>query len=249
MLNFFEYRSIHGISPVSPRRDGLRQKGQGRQGCAALLAVTLAGAWSLANAETGEQVAKSGNTAGAPACVTCHGAAGQGQGAAGFPRLAGMNAKYLVTQLRSFQDGTRVNPIMGPVAQMLGVADVRGLATYYAALPAVGASGNADGSRAVVAAGEALAKNGRWTNGIPACAQCHGATGLGVGAVVPQIAGQSVVYISNQLQAWQVGTRKNDPMGLMHGIALKLSATDVSAVAVYYAGLPAASAAPGQARP
>lgn len=221
---------------------------QGQHGCAALLWATLAGACSLASAQTGEQLAKGGNAAGAPACVSCHGAAGQGQGAAGFPRLAGMNAGYFVAQLRSFQDGTRLNPIMGPVAKLLGAADATGLATYYAALPAIGASGYAAASSAVVA-GEALAKNGRWTNGVPACAQCHGATGLGVGAVVPQIAGQSVVYLSNQLQAWQAGTRKNDPMGLMHGIALKLSVTDVSTVAAYYAGLPSASAAKGQARP
>ena len=203
--------------------------------------ASLGLAWVPARAETGEQLAKSGNAAGAPACVTCHGPAGQGQGAAGFPRLAGLNADYFAAQLRGFHDGTRANPIMGPIAKLLTVADGRALADYYAALPAVDATGDAAASTSTVTSGESLAKNGDWKNGVPACAQCHGAAGLGVGAAFPQIAGQSVVYLSNQLNAWKAGTRKNDPMGLMHGIALKLSAADVSAVAAYYARLPSSS--------
>ena len=214
-----------------------------------LLLASLGLAHVAARAETGEQIAKSGNAAGAPACVTCHGAAGQGQGAAGFPRLAAMNADYFVAQLRNFQDGTRVNPIMVPVAKLLSPADAKALATYYAALPAIDATGDAAASGPAVAAGETLAKNGDWKNGAPACALCHGATGHGVGAAFPQIAGQSVVYISNQLQAWKTGTRKNDPMGLMRGIALKLSAAEVSAVAAYYAGLPSSSASNGSTKP
>jgi cytochrome c553 len=209
----------------------------------------LAGACSLASAETGEQLAKSGNAAGAPACITCHGAAGKGQGAAGFPRLAALNADYFVAQLRSFQVGTRMSPVMSPVAKLLNPADALALATYYAALPAIDSTGDAAASSATIAAGKTLARNGAWKNGMPACAQCHGAAGHGVGAAFPQIAGQSVVYLSNQLQAWKAGTRNNDPMGLMRGIALKLSAADVSAVAAYYAGLPSSSATNGGIKP
>lgn len=211
--------------------------------------ASLALVGAAARAETGEQLAKSGNAAGAPACVTCHGAAGQGQGAAGFPRLAGLNAGYFAAQLRGFHDGTRANPIMGPIAKLLTVADSRALADYYAALPAVDATGDAAASTSTVTSGESLAKNGDWKNGVPACAQCHGPAGLGVGAAFPQIAGQSVVYLSNQLNAWKAGTRKNDPMGLMHGIALKLSAADVSAVAAYYARLPSSSISKGSTKP
>jgi len=214
-----------------------------------VVVVGLGLAYGPVRGQTGEQIAKSGNAAGAPACATCHGTAGQGQGAVGFPRLAGMNADYFSAQLRSFHDGTRSNPIMGPVANLLSASDAKALATYYAALPIFDATGDAAASSSIVAAGEALANNGEWKSGVPACAQCHGATGLGVGAAFPQIAGQSVVYISNQLQAWKAGTRKNDPMGLMHGIALKLSAADVSAVASYYASLPSASAAKAKVKP
>ena len=214
-----------------------------------LVIASLALASVSARAQTGEQLANSGNAAGAPACATCHGPKGQGQGAAGFPRLAGLNPGYIAAQLQSFQDGTRANPIMAPIARLLSAADAQALATYYAALPPVNATGDAAASAPVVAAGQALAHTGNWKNGVPACAQCHGAAGLGVGATFPQIAGQSVVYLSNQLHAWKAGTRKNDPMGLMHGIAVKLSADDVSAVTAYYAQLPSSPAVKQSARP
>ena len=220
-----------------------------RRSCFGLLIASLGLVHVPVRAETGAQIAKSGNGAGAPACVTCHGQAGQGQGAAGFLRLAGLNAAYIASQLHSFQNGTRANPIMGPVAKLISAADVEALAAYYAALPAVDAAGDAAATGLAVAAGETLAKNGDWNIGLPACAQCHGANGQGVGAAFPQIAGQSAVYISNQLQAWKAGTRRNDPMGLMHGIALKLSAADVGAVAAYYAGLPSSSTGKGSNKP
>lgn len=47
----------------------------------------------------GASIALHGNDRGAPECVTCHGAYGEGMPANGFPRLAGLNAGYLKTQL------------------------------------------------------------------------------------------------------------------------------------------------------
>ena len=202
-----------------------------------LVIAAVAMASGAVRSQSGEQIAKAGNAAGAPACVTCHGPTGQGQAAGGFPRLAGLNAGYLARQLQSLRDATRTSPIMGPVAKLLSAADVQALAAYYAALPVLDSAVAPVASAAVLAAGEALAQRGQWSRGVPACAQCHGAKGLGVGVAFPQIAGQSAIYIANQLSAWQAGTRKNDPMGLMHGVASKLSATDVSAVAAYYASL------------
>lgn len=194
---------------------------------------------SPALAQTGEKIAKTGNAAGAPACVTCHGETGQGQLAAGFPRLAGQNAAYLLRQLQSFRDATRVNPIMAPIVQQLSDTDRQALAGYYAVLAVTNHDGEPPADAKSLIAGEALAQRGDWNKGVPACAQCHGPKGLGVGAVFPQIAGQPPAYIVTQLQAWQTGTRKNDPMGLMHGIALKLSPTDIGAVAAYYGSLDA----------
>lgn len=216
-------------------------------GTALLTALALTVLPALA--QTGEKIAKSGNAAGAPACVTCHGETGQGQLAAGFPRLAGQNAVYLVRQLQSFHDATRVNPIMAPVAQQLSDADRQALAAYYARLAVTHHDAVPPADAKSLIAGEALAQRGDWDKGLPACAQCHGPKGLGVGAAFPQIAGQPPAYIVTQLQAWQSGTRKNDPLGLMHGIALKLSAADISAVAAYYGSLDAAPSSKRSVKP
>ncbi len=190
-------------------------------------------------AQNGEKIAKTGNAAGAPACMTCHGASGQGQPAAGFPRLAGLNAVYLLRQLNSFHDATRVNAIMAPIAQQLSATERQAMAAYYAGLAVTNHDGQPPAEAKSLIAGETLAQRGDWSKGVPACAQCHGPQGLGVGGAFPQIAGQSSAYIVSQLQAWQTGTRKNDPLGLMHGIALKLSPTDIGAVAAYYGSLDA----------
>jgi len=160
-----------------------------------------------------------------------------------------LNAGYFTKQLQSFADGSRQNPIMSPIAKLLRASDRPVLAAYYASLPALDVDGGAAASAAVLSPGKALAQSGEWNKGLPACAQCHGAEGFGVGTTFPQIAGQSATYITNQLQAWQVGTRKNDPMGLMHGIAIKLSAPDISAVAAYYASLPPSANQKRSAKP
>lgn len=45
------------------------------------------------------------------ACAACHGASGEGNAALLSPRIAGMDARYLATQLRHFRDGIRgTNP-------------------------------------------------------------------------------------------------------------------------------------------
>lgn len=207
---------------------------------------------ATAAAPSGEQIAKTGSGAGTPACVACHGTSGQGLANAGFPRLAGLPAAYLVRQLRSFDDATRVSPVMAPFAKLLNEADRLSVATYFASLPVIDVAARSAATAAtaaVLAAGESLAQHGKWSANVPACAQCHGAQGLGVGDVFPQIAGQSATYLANQLRAWRSGTRRDDPMGLMRGIALRLSEPEASAVAAYYASLPAAVANARSAKP
>lgn len=234
--------------PVGARAPSLSVSRSCRTTGTALL-TTLALTVMPALAQTGEKIAKNGNATGAPACVTCHGPSGQGQPAAGFPRLAGQNAAYLVRQLQSFHDATRVNPIMAPIAQQLSATDQQALAEYYAGLAVTAHPAQPSADAKSLVAGEALAQRGDWNKGVPACAQCHGPQGLGVGATFPQIAGQSPAYIVTQLHAWQTGTRKNDPMGLMNGIALKLSAADIGAVAAYYGGLDAAPSTKPSVKP
>jgi cytochrome c553 len=126
---------------------------------------------------------------------------------------------------------------MTPIAQTLRGDEREAVARYYAGL-----SGSATLTEPVPemnSAGARLANQGRWSQGLPACVQCHGAMGSGVGAIFPALAGQSALYIENQLYAWQQGTRTSGPLGLMKVVASKLSATDIQAVAAYFSALPA----------
>lgn len=191
---------------------------------------------ALADAKTITLQGKGNET---PACITCHGAHGEGMSANGFPRLAGLNADYLKRQLDAFAKGERNNPMMTPIAKTLNEDDRVALANYYAGL---GISSSTTTTTAPTtqtnAVGVMLALKGRWSQDLPACVQCHGAMGSGVGTVFPALAGQSANYIENQLHAWQQGQRAPGPLGLMKVIASKLSSTDIKEVANYFAALP-----------
>lgn len=100
-----------------------------------------------------------------------------------------------------------------------------------------------------------MATRGRWLDELPACIQCHGGDGGGVGANFPPLVGQPASYISNQLRAWQNGQRDPGPLGLMGAVAKKLSERDVAAVAGYFGSsadeltMPVSSAGPDRGAP
>nr|WP_322026536.1 c-type cytochrome [Burkholderia sp. BCC1977] len=199
-------------------------------------AALLAGNAHADDIALGKTIATQGTTTGVAACIGCHGAQGEGNAAAGFPRLAGTNAAYLSAQLAAFADGSRQNPVMQPLAKLLSPHDRDAVSAYFASLPAPPAIAASDAASIDPAhTGAWLATRGRWSQGLPACAQCHGAGGLGVGAAFPPLAGQPAAYLAGQLNGWKHGTRAPGPMALMPMIAGKLSDADIDAVAAYYA--------------
>jgi cytochrome c553 len=194
----------------------------------------------------GGEIARNGTQAGVPACASCHGDAGGGNAEGGFPRLSGLAEGYLAHELDSFADGSRDNEMMGPVAQGLTVEERRAVAAFYAGLRAPPPDETPPPDGTASARGRVLAQTGEWTKALPACAQCHGPEGQGVGSAFPPLAGQPAAYLAAQLSAWKAGTRRNDPLGLMKGIADRLSDGDATAVAAYYAALPAAAIGGGR---
>jgi cytochrome c553 len=179
------------------------------------------------------------------ACAGCHGA--RGEGGPAFPRLAGTGQAYLQAQLEAFASGARKNPLMQPIAQGLSPAQRQSVTLYYSQLPAPTQA--ADAAQPTPAdAGAWLATRGRWTDQVPACAQCHGPGGNGVGAHFPPLAGLPAAYITAQLRAWKDGSRPPGPLGLMQAVASKLGEADIGAVSSYYASLAAAASAPAGAK-
>ena len=82
-----------------------------------LLAITCS-----AHATDAAAIAIHGNDKGAKPCIACHGADSTAQAATGIPRLAGLNAAYLLKQLNDFASGARSNPVMTPIAATLSAA-------------------------------------------------------------------------------------------------------------------------------
>jgi cytochrome c553 len=65
---------------------------------------------------------------GIPACMSCHGA--DGQGMADFPRLAGQHAKYVIKQLKFIQSLVRSAPVMHGIVKDLTPAEIEAVAAF-----------------------------------------------------------------------------------------------------------------------
>jgi cytochrome c553 len=191
-----------------------------------------------ASAADGHDIALNGNKAGAHACASCHGEAGEGIPSDGYPRLSSMSLGYLVHQLDSFAEGKRGKVVMSSIAKALSPEDRQAVAAYYSSRSSAKVYDQQPADEQLIARGRQIAQRGDWPRAIPSCSQCHGPQGEGVGASFPALAGQGALYLSSQLHQWKNGERTSDPNGLMTGVANKLSDTDIVAVAAYYASLP-----------
>ena len=185
-----------------------------------------------ADAAKGATLYDSGDSArGLPACVSCHGAAGNSTIAAN-PKLAGQIDAYTYKQLLDFTTPNRNNPVMTTYAKMLSDDEKKHIAAYLGAqTQKAGAAKNKDS----VELGKKIYRGGIAGTGVAACASCHGANGNGIPAQFPRLAGQHQDYTVSQLQAFKGGARKNSVQ--MTTLAKRMSDDEMKAVADYIAGL------------
>ena len=78
-------------------------------------------------------------------CAACHGANGIGTTDT-YPNLAGQHADYIAKQLKAFKSGTRIAPLMGPMAAGLSEQDMADLGAYFASLDRSGSTALAENS-------------------------------------------------------------------------------------------------------
>jgi len=199
----------------------------------AVCAGPLAAAESAAKADSAK-----GQSIANKICAACHGADGNSPTPAN-PKLAGQVPEYLQKQLANFKPAAgrraeRDNPIMGGMAVGLSVEDMRDVAAYYATQQAKpGVAKNRD----AFALGRKIWRGGDVTKALPACAACHGASGAGLPAQYPRLAGQYAEYTEAQLKAFRSGERRNDANKVMQAVAARMSDPEIRAVADYIAGL------------
>ena len=188
-----------------------------------------------ADANKGATLYADGDAArGLPACVSCHGAAGNSTITVN-PKLAGQHENYLYKQLVDFTTPQRNQPVMSTYAKMLSDADKKNVAAYLGAqLAKPGAAKNKD----TIELGKKIYRGGIASKQVAACASCHGAAGNGIPVQYPRIAGQHQDYTVAQLtqfRSTKADARKNSVD--MHTIAARLSDDEIAAVADYIAGL------------
>jgi cytochrome c553 len=190
--------------------------------------------------DAGARIAKSGAPNGVTACVSCHGASGEGTPGAGFPRLAGQSQFYLNRQLMLFADGTRNHPVMSPIAKTMDKQQMLQTSTYYATLSNVpSATPPNKPSAAAMNRGRMLSDWGDENIRVQGCANCHGPGGRGGVYTFPYLAGQHQDYLQAAMGQWKSGARNTDPSGQMPTIAKRMSDADIAAVAAYFAAQPA----------
>jgi len=176
---------------------------------------------------SGELIAMSGGEGGARyACVTCHGARGEGNGF-DAPRLAGLPTGYLQKQMQDYAVGLRPHEVMRDVARFLDSDERVRTANFYAALP----------PQALPPANEEVLAATTPTLYVDACGQCHGTEGAGT-VYGPPLNAQPAFYLVQQLQDWQVSKRRNDGNHVMLKVAQQLKPAEVAQLSLYLARIP-----------
>lgn len=198
----------------------------------AIVVADTAQAAVAADPAKGEAFYGTGDAArGIPACVTCHGPAGNSM-IVQNPKLAGQHEDYIVKQLANFKSGDRNNPIMTLFAKALTDDEARNIAAFLSVqVLKPGAAKNKD----TVEFGKKIYRGGIAEKNVPACAGCHGPNGSGIPSQFARIGGQYQEYTTAQLTNFNANARTNNPA--MSTIAKRLSTEEIQAVSDYVAGL------------
>jgi cytochrome c553 len=255
----------------------LREIGQ-RLGVALLIIVVVAAAFGIrkhteslpdpvvdAELQLGEQLASQGRE-GVAACMGCHGANGEGNFDAGFPRLAGLHHDYIAKQLNDFKRdpldvGVKIEPMTRDYSKTPRI--YKDLTIYSPGIrhdDVMSPIANSMTSEEIESValyysqlafehkpvpadyetlerGLDLALRGKPEYMVPRCNACHAPNGQGFGPHFPPLAGQPEQYIIKQIGKWQRGERDNDHMAMMKNTANMLTDGDKINVARYFANL------------
>ena len=198
------------------------------------IATLVASGLAIAAGTARAQDAKAGATK-VDMCIGCHDIPGY---QASFPeiykvpKIAGQNAKYIVSALGQYKKGDRKHPSMRAIATTLSDQDMADVAAFYEEL------GKGEAAPAAVPAPpEAVAKLLAQAN----CVSCHGANfSKPIDPSYPKLGGQHADYLYAALKAYQ--TENNPHIGrnnaIMMGMARPFTHAEIKAIAGYLASLP-----------
>jgi cytochrome c553 len=172
----------------------------------------------------------------AQVCSNCHGLDGNSV-SPNFPRLAGQQPAYLISQLENFRNHHRADPegfeYMWGISHRLGDDQIKGLAEYFAKQAPRPIA--APESTQQMVAGKNIYENGIPTKETPPCVACHGQKGEGL-ASFPRLAWQHQDYLVKQLQVFR--ETEGRPGTPMKQVTHLLSDQEIKAVARYLQAFP-----------
>jgi len=200
-----------------------------------LIAISILGC-STNNSERGgvNEPNRSGKDIALQTCAMCHGSTGVSISPE-FPKLAGQQKDYLMTQLIDFKGHQRKDP--EGEAYMWGnthltPTQIQELSNYFSSqTPMQGQANN----RLNLARGELIFKFGLPDSSVISCAACHGEKGEGNG-IFPRIAGQHAHYLVAQIKVFQK-TEERPHGAPMKQVTHDLQDADIEAVANYIASM------------
>ena len=199
---------------------------------AALLAVSIGMALS-ADAQVRFNQQEGAPLVAAAVCASCHGIDGNSVQSA-VPNLAGLQAAYLVKQLRDYNAGKRRNEGGTPCGNGIDPKDITTLADWFSEQkPAAGKPGDP----VLVAEGRTLYELGSGNGAEDDCKECHKAEGRGGSGLYPRVAGQPADYTVQQMRAFKSRTRTNDKSKVMQEATEKMTEREFRALAEYLKGL------------
>jgi len=169
-------------------------------------------------------------------CSNCHGVDGNPK-SPNFPRLAGQQEDYVVTQLKNFRNHNRSDPegfeYMWGLSRNLTDEQIAGLAKYYAKQIPRHHEEVLDPQ--LVANGKEIYEKGVPEQNVIACISCHGDKAQGIGAF-PRLGHQHADYIEKQLDVFQ--NTQGRPGTAMDFVVHPLTGPNKQAVAAYLQSFP-----------
>jgi len=174
-----------------------------------------------------------GKTIAQQVCSVCHGADGNATSPE-YPKLAGQQPQYLVTQVRNFNHHTRTDrlaqEVMAGMSRDLTDDQLSEIAVYFYRQPLV----KGISSTPLSEEGQNIYRNGIPAKSVLACIACHGPTAEGIGPF-PRLAGQHASYLVKQLMVFRdTHGRPDTPMT---EVSKQLTNAEIQALADYLSNL------------
>jgi len=169
-------------------------------------------------------------------CSNCHGVDGNPK-SPNFPRLAGQQEEYVISQLKNFRNHNRSDPegfeYMWGLSRNLTDEQITGLAKYYA--KQIPTRGETSPDAKLLADGREIYEKGVPDQNVIACVSCHGDKAQGIGAF-PRLASQHADYLEKQLNVFQ--NTQGRPGTAMEFVVHPLTGANKQAVAAYLQSFP-----------